>query len=59
MNAARRAALEQMIVYSFAFLAFLLVFGTCGYDTVPCWHRGGTVMRNIFDWPTCVEITRK
>lgn len=36
----------------------VLVMGTCGYQTVSCWHRGGTVMKNFFDWPVCVGIKR-
>lgn len=43
------------LVETTVFLVALLVFGSCAKVSLSCWHRGGTVVRNVFDWPTCVE----
>jgi hypothetical protein len=37
----------------------LSLFGICATTTAKCWKRGGTVVKNVFDWPVCVEVKSK
>jgi hypothetical protein len=47
-------------IVSIALIPFILAaLGSCSYTAVSCWHRGGTVLRNAFDWPTCVEVVKR
>lgn len=43
----------------FGLILCVLVLGSCGATVVRCWQRGGTVLRNAFDWPTCVEVRKR
>lgn len=54
-NTRRNNALRDLIGYSLALLALLFWLGSCATVSVNCWRHGGHVVKNIFDWPTCLE----
>lgn len=50
MNQARmRYLMAILFVIAMVMLAFQ------ARDIKRCWDRGGTAVRNVFDWPTCLE----
>lgn len=47
-------------IVTFLIVAIVLLYITsCSTVALKCWHRGGTVIKNAFDWPVCAEIKRR
>ena len=54
-----KQTIREWLWPTISFIIILIIFGSCTMTVSKCWARGGSVIKNAFDWPICVEIIRK